>query len=608
MISSMNDTTEGLTDAMPDDTSDDAIPAEAAAHEGVPGPPSGSAEDRVRTAFARIAADDRPEVWINLVPEPVALAAAARVDRRVAAGEYLPLAGLTVGVKDNIDVAGLPTTAACPSFASGPATTSAPSVTDLEAAGAVVIGKTNLDQFATGLVGTRSPYGAVRNAVDPAYVAGGSSSGSAVAVARGHVDLALGTDTAGSGRVPAAHNGIVGLKPTRGLVSTRGVVPACASFDCVSVFAPNVDLAQRALAVLDHPDPDDPRARNRPVRVRRGDRPTPTVGIGRPADLDLAPAARARFDEVVARVEGLGSPVIEVDLADFFAAGQLLYGGAFVAERAAAVGAFLATDPPGLDPTVATIIRAGADLPAARYAADLDLLRELRRSIAGTFSEIDVLLLPTAPGVPTLADVAADPVGVNTRSGRFTTPCNLLDLAALAIPAGTGTAGLPFGVTLHAPAGHDRELIGWAARWRGEELTVTEVVGAPATIPLVVAGAHLSGQPLNHQLTELGGTLLEATTTAPAYRLYALDTEPPKPGLVRASTGRKIDVEVWSLPTPGFATFVAAVPSPLAIGQVVLADGSSLPGFTCMPDALDDALDITHHGGWRTYRASLADP
>lgn len=578
----------------------------------------GAVIDHVDAAYARIEADDRPEVWIALVPRAAARQAAAAVEARVAAGAVLPLAGLTVGVKDNIDVAGLPTTAACPTYAGGPAVESAPSVLLLEAAGAVVIGKTNLDQFATGLVGTRSPYGAVRNAIDPRFVAGGSSSGSAVAVARGHVDLALGTDTAGSGRVPAAHNGIVGLKPTRGSVSSRGVVPACASFDCVSVFATTIDLAQRAFAVLDRLDPDDPARRPDPLRRRVAAPAAPVVGVPLPDQLGLPDDARACFDAAVDRARAHGATVVAVDLASFEAAGRMLYGGAFVAERYAAVGAFLEAGPEGLDPTVASIILAARDLPAWRLAADQHDLRVRATDVARLFTTIDVLLLPTVTSVPTLDEVAADPVGTNVASGRWTTPCNLVDLCALAVPAGVRADGLPFGVTLHAPAGHDRVLVALAAAWRDEALTPVPPEPVEGDLPLVVAGAHLRGQPLNHQLTDLGATYLATTTTASGYRLYALDTVPPKPGLVRvdlatdhgpdAGSGPPgpIEVEVWSLAPDAFARFVAAVPAPLAIGQVELADGSTCTGFTCMPDGLATATDITAHGGWRAYRAAIA--
>jgi allophanate hydrolase len=567
----------------------------------------GTIVDHVEAAYDAIEAGGRPEVWIYLVPRAEAVQAAATVEAAVAAGRALPLAGVTLAVKDNIDVAGIATTAACPTYAEGPAPVSAPVIEALLAAGAVLIGKTNLDQFATGLVGTRSPYGAVRNAVDPAYVSGGSSSGSAVAVALGYADLALGTDTAGSGRVPAAFNGIVGLKPTRGLVSTRGVVPACLSFDCVSIFARTVELATRALSVVAQPDDEDPGSRAaRPVPRLVVPASGATIGVPPLGSLELDPPEAACFASAVARVRALGATIVEVDLAPFTAAGRLLYGGGFVAERYASVGAFLETDPSGLDPTVETIIRTSRDIPAHRLASDIYELRRLRRVVQHAFTDLDAVLLPTAPSIPTIAEVQADPLGANTRLGRFTTPCNLLDLCAIAIPAGTTPDGLPFGVALHAPAFHDDHVAALAASMLAESPPAAAASDA-GRVELAVAGAHLSGQPLNHQLTEPGGVLVETTTTSADYRLFALDTAPPKPGLVhRPGDGAAIEVEVWSMPLEAFARFVAAVPAPLAIGSVTLADGRSVPGFTCMPHGLDSAKEITEFGGWRAYLASIA--
>ncbi|WP_435972643.1 allophanate hydrolase [Streptomyces sp. Qhu_M48] len=549
------------------------------------------AVERVRAAYARIDQVDRPEVWIDLRPREEAEAEAAAVDARVAAGERLPLAGTVCAVKGNIDVAGLPTTAGCPSYAYRP-DADAPAVARLRAAGTVVLGTTNLDQFATGLVGTRSPYGAVRNAVDPAYVSGGSSSGSAVSVALGLVDLALGTDTAGSGRVPAAFNGVVGLKPTIGLVPTEGVVPACASLDCVTVFARTLPEAERALSFLAAPS-----GRALPALAQR--RPGPwriaVPDVRQLGELDEGWAEA--FRSAAARLADAGAAMLPVDLAPFTEAAAMLYEGAFVAERYTAVGPFIEghAGAPDLDPTVAGIVSGARDVPAHRLFADRRTLSSLRTRALASLGDADALLLPTTPGHPTLAEVAADPLGANARLGRFTNATNLFDLAAVAVPAGE-VNGLPFGVTLIGPAFTDERL----AR-------LARLLTAPPT-RLAVVGAHLSGQPLNGQLLSLGGRLVRTTTTAPAYRLYALDTVPPKPGLVRVREGgAAIETEVWQLPAEGLGALLAALPRPMALGRVELADGGSVAGFLCAPEALDGAREITAYGGWRAALPALGD-
>lgn len=520
--------------------------------------------DRVRAAYRRIEQVDRPEIWIDLRAEDEVLAEATTLEARFTAGEPLPLYGRLAAVKGNIDVAGLPTTAACPAYAYRPVA-DAPVVARLRAAGALVLGTTNLDQFATGLVGTRSPYGAVRNAVDPAYVSGGSSSGSAVAVALGIVDVALGTDTAGSGRVPAALNGVVGLKPAPGLVPTTGIVPACRSIDCVSVFARSVAEAELTLRCL---------AGTGPVR------------IGVPESLGpLAEGWTEAFAATVADYAAAGAAVTTVDLSPFLAAARLLYEGAFVAERYTAVGEFLERHPDEVDPVVAAIITAARDLPAHQVFADQATLAALKAEADVVLSTVDALLLPATTGHPTLAEVAADPIGANAALGRFTNFANLLGLSALAVPAGR-VAGLPFGVMLAGPAGAEAKLA-----------TVARTV--EPRVRLAVVGAHLRGQPLNHELTDLGGRFVAATTTAPEYRLHALATVPPKPGLVRVpSGGAAITAEVWDLPVSGFGAFVAAVPAPLTIGRIRLADGSEVSGFLCEPAALAGAPDISAKGGW----------
>jgi allophanate hydrolase len=560
-----------------------------------------SALDQARAALDRIeqSATERPEVWIHRRPADDVITDARAVDDRDEPG---PLAGWTVAVKDNIDVAGTPTTAGCPAFAFEP-DASAPVIERLQAAGSVIVGKTNMDQFATGLVGTRTPYGAVRNAIDPAFVAGGSSSGSAVAVALGLVDIALGTDTAGSGRVPAACNGIVGLKPTHGRVSARGVVAACPSFDCVSVFARTVREAAAAVDVMAAFDADDPMSRVPPLPSAA---PVATVGVVSAAADSLTARDRAVWQLAVERVHELGLQTVDVDPALLDQAGALLYGG-FVAERYAAVGEFVDQHLDACDPTVAQIISAAGRVPAHRLAADALERARLRRRAAAQFTSIDALMVPTTPRIPRIDEVEAGPRQVNTSMGRWSYSCNVLDLCAIAVPAGPGTNRLPFGVSFYGPPFADAAVIALGAAFLGEaELepswNATPTERDARSFDLIVAGAHLAGQPLNHQLTDLGGRLVSATTTAPAYRLYALRTDPPKPGLVRdRATGQAIKVEVWRLPALAFATFVAEVAPPLAIGPVELGDGRWVPGFTCTPEPLADAIDITGHGGWRAF-------
>jgi allophanate hydrolase len=552
-----------------------------------------------RHALDAVASSRRPEAWITVRAPDAVLADAADVSARVGSGDALPLAGLTLAVKDNIDVAGLPTTAAHPHFDRLPSR-SATAVTRLVDAGTVVIGKTNLDQFATGLVGTRSPYGACRNALDPARVSGGSSSGSAIAVALGEVDAALGTDTAGSGRVPAALNGIVGLKPTRGLVSNAGLVPACRSLDCVSVLARSVADAAAVLAVAAGPDPTDPWSRTPPRGTRAVGSGPLRVGLPRPEQLlTLDPPAAAAWVAALDVIAKLG-PTIEIDLAPYLAAGELLYGSAMIAERYDAVGEFLATHPDGADPTVAALIGAARDLPAHQLAGDMDRVHRHAAALAPTWDLVDVIAIPTVGEAPTLAEVAADPIGVNARLGRFTNGCNILDLCAAAVPCGVRSDGMPFGITFLAPAFADPVVAAAAARLLGEPDPPLPPWAGTTTI--VVVGAHLRGQPLNHQLVDRGGRLVGAVRTAPFYRLHALPTTPPKPGLVRTSDGgTSIDAELWALPVDGFGAFVGGVPAPLTIGRVELDDGTTHSGFLCEDVAAASAPDISHYGSWVRY-------
>jgi allophanate hydrolase len=538
---------------------------------------------RVRAAYDRVEAVDRPEIWIDLRPREEVEREARTIDERLAEGERLPLAGRLFAAKGNIDVAGLPTTAGCPSYAYRPGA-DAPVVARLRAAGAIVLGTTNLDQFATGLVGTRSPYGAVRNAYDPTRVSGGSSSGSAVAVALGIVDFALGTDTAGSGRVPAAFNGIVGLKPTHGLVPTAGVVPACASIDCVTVFARTLSEAEQTLShMTTGTAPSLPGRRPGPWRVAI----PPRDQLG-----ELDEGWAQAYEQAMEQLAAAGATLRELDLTPFTEAAAMLYEGAFVAERYTAVGAFVdkatAAKDDSLDPTVAAIITRARDLPAHQLYADLDRLAELRTRALAELADADALLLPTTPGHPTLAEVAADPLGANARLGRFTNSTNLFDLAAVAVPAGE-VNGLPFGVMLIGPARTDDRLARIASLLQ------------PQT-RLAVVGAHLTGQPLNPQLLALGARLDRTTTTAPVYRLHALRTTPPKPGLEHVGEGgAQIETEIWRLPAEGLGRLLTNLPRPMTLGSVELSDGTRAPGFLCEPAALTNSEDITSYGSWRNF-------
>ncbi|WP_395307625.1 allophanate hydrolase [Mycobacterium sp. AMU20-3851] len=568
-----------------------------------------SATDRVRAAYAAIDAVDRPEIWIMLRPLADALADAETVDRM---DPPPPLAGLVAAVKNNIDIAGIATTAACPSYATDPAPRDAGVVARLRAAGAVIIGATNLDQFATGLVGTRSPHGAVRDARRPDRISGGSSSGSAVAVALGLVDIALGTDTAGSGRVPAALQGIVGIKPTVGVVPTDGVVPACRSYDVVTVFARDVDTADTAMGVLAggaRPfPPDAPLAA--PPRSR----------IAVPRELPgLSPEWQQLFRAAADRLRDQDAEIIEIDLAPFLEAARLLYDGGLVAERHEAVGEFIDAHrgAPHLDPTVAGIITAAGAVPATRLLADRVRLAELTVAAMAELGDCEALLIPTTTGHPTIAEVNADPVGVNSRMGAYTNFCNLMDLCAVAVPSGTDSRGTQFGVTVVARAGADALALDLARLVMSptEGVALPGAVSAPPprtpwparagldTTALLVVGAHLRGQPLAWQLDDRGARWLGGVHTAPQYRLARLDTEPPKPGLARVSPGDGAAIygEVWLIGTAMLGDFLAALPAPMSLGRVTLADGTEVVGFGCTAEAFESGQDITGHGDWRTY-------
>jgi allophanate hydrolase len=541
----------------------------------------------------------RQPMWIReLTADEIAV-----LTTDVAAGG--PLDGVTFGVKDNIDVAGVPSTAAFPGLAGTDAKTSAFAVKRLIAAGAVPVGKTNMDQFATGLVGTRSPYGACHAVDSPLHVSGGSSSGSAVAVASGAISLALGTDTAGSGRVPAAFNGIVGLKPTRGLVSTSGVLPACRSLDAVTAFTRTVAEARAAFDVLVRYDPADAWARPMPVSAPPGVAREMRVIAVPAGDLDLDPLHGEAWERAVTHAHTVADQVVTVEISALLEAAQLLYGGPWVAERYAGFGQFLEEDAEGLDPVVRRIVLGGREVTGASVFSAYDRLAVLRRKADQIWADVDALLLPVTPNHPTLAEVATDPVGVNSRLGTYTNFVNLLDQCAVAVPAGRRSDGLPFGVQLIAPAFADRPLLELASRWCGETFPAPQAM--LATVDVAVVGAHLSGMPLNHQLVSLGGTLVRRARTSAAYRLYRLPGPGvPRPGLVRTGDGppEGLPVEVWQLPLQGYATLQTMVPAPLCFGRLELLGGDTVHGFVCERYGVVGAEDVTSYGGWRRYLAS----
>jgi len=552
--------------------------------------------------------------------EPAATAWIARFATPVQGAQTGPLAGLRFAIKDNIDVAGVPTTAACPAFERLPAE-HAHVVQRLLDAGATLVGKTNLDQFACGLNGTRSPYGAVPNAFDARYVSGGSSSGSAYVVATGQVDFALGTDTAGSGRVPAGLNNIVGLKPTKGLLSTRGVLPAAQSVDCVSVFAPTVALALQVLQVAKGFDAADPYAR--PLQVLGAPLPA-RFGFGVPSALEFFGdrLAAAAFDDAIARLEALGGERVAIDYTPLAEAAALLYDSALVAERYAAVRTFFDAHEPDVIEPVRSILASGRNYNAADFVDAQIRLHELAQRVAPMWERIDLLLVPTAPTHCTIEAMRADPVARNRELGTYTNFVNLLDYAALSVPSSIRPDGLPFGITLIGRCGSDLQLAELGQRYHHAIGLTLGATGQPMpppvampmsadTVKVAVVGAHLSGMPLNGQLRERGARLLAETQTAPQYRLYALPgTVPPKPGMVRVApgTGGAITVEVWEMPVALYGSFVALIPAPLGIGSLTLADGSSVQGFLCEALALEGAEDITQHGGWRRFIASRSVP
>ena len=570
--------------------------------------------ETVAAVIERLARRGADRVWIHRLPAPELEARAAELERHGPQG--LPLYGIPFAIKDNIDSAGHPTTAACPEF-SYVAKKSAFAVQRLLDAGAILVGKTNLDQFATGLVGVRSPYGVPGNAFNPQYLPGGSSSGSAVAVAAGLVSFSLGTDTAGSGRVPAAFNNLAGLKPTRGLLSTGGVVPACRSLDCVSIFALTAADAAQVLRSARGFDAADPFSRlaASPVRAMPRSFDGCRMGVPRKEQLEFfgnteTPQLFSRFLRTLAE---LGGEKVEIDFTPFLETARLLYEGPWVAERYVAIRDFIEREPGALHPVTAAIIGGAKRHSAVDAFSAYYRLKELQRRTAPVWDSIDILVTPTAGTIYKIAEVEADPIKLNSNLGYYTNFMNLLDLCAIAVPAGFQANGLPFGATLAAPAFADEELCALGGIAQRAMVKTMGATGLPLpeeispekgqnAIPLAVCGAHMSGLPLNSQLVERGARLERKCRTAPCYRLYALtEFTPPRPGMVRSDDGAAIDVEVWDVPPAAFGSFVDGIPAPLGIGTVTLEDGRQVKGFLCEAHATKAARDITGLGGWRKF-------
>ncbi|MCC5857281.1 MAG: allophanate hydrolase [Ectothiorhodospiraceae bacterium] len=573
----------------------------------------------MRSVMGAVREADARNIWITTLTDEQLDPYLQRLEQ--ADPEALPLYGVPFAIKDNIDLAGVPTTAGCPAYAYTPQT-SAFVVQRLIDAGAIPVGKTNLDQFATGLVGTRSPYGACGNAFDPAYVSGGSSSGSAVAVALGQAAFSLGTDTAGSGRVPAALNNLVGVKPTRGTLSASGVVPACRTLDTISIFALTSADAQRVLDVASVYDPEDVYARRDQVPVLgHGSIPSQRFRFGVPLSEQLAffgdEAAKTLFRQAVARLQALGGECVELDFEPFLEAARLLYEGPWVSERYTAIRDFIERQPEALFPVTRQIIGGGATPLATDAFAAQYRLQELRRQSEAVWSHMDLIVTPSAGTIYTIEQVNADPVQLNSNLGYYTNFMNLLDYSALAVPAGFLPGGLPFGVTLFAPAFYDQDLLAVGDRLHraGVDRLATAGRGLPReapvqarhahVIPVAVCGAHMEGLALNHQLTERNARHVATTRSAPQYRFYVLPGGPPeRPGMVHVGAGgASIELEIWEVPANRFGSFVAGIPAPLGIGKVRLADGGQVPGFICEAAGAEDATEITEYGSWRAWLA-----
>lgn len=573
--------------------------------------------DIVKECFRRIDEVGDPGIFIHLFDEADVVAGAQSL------GAFDPVAkplwGIPFVIKDNIDAANAPTTAGCPAYAYEPEG-DAFVVKQLRAAGAILIGKTNLDQFATGLVGVRSPFTPPKNSIDPSIVPGGSSSGSGVSVGHGFVTFSLGTDTAGSGRVPAALNNVVGLKPTLGTLSASGVVPACRTLDTVSIFALTVEDAYAAFAQASVFDPQDAYSRAFP---------SPALGVVQPSFKVGVPSKETRrfysdtiqeaaFDVHLQEIEALGGRIIELDFEPLYEIAWMLYEGTWVAERYTVIEDLLKSDPDAIHPATTTIIKNAEKFSAADAFRNTYKFMDLKRSVEPALASVDVVCVPSIPTFYTVDDLVADPFGPNNNNGTYTNFVNLLDMSAIAVPMAARSDGRPGSVTLIGGAGEDAKIASLASALhqragvlmgttphKVQPLDVSASVATSDEIALVVAGAHMSGLPLNSELTKLGGRFLKACKTAPDYQLYAIAGGPPfRPGLVRSKDGAALDIEVWALPKAAFAAFMEGIPAPLGIGTVALEDGSSAKGFICEPIGLDGARDVTSFGGWRAFITS----
>ncbi|MDC0737488.1 allophanate hydrolase [Cognatishimia sp. SS12] len=559
--------------------------------------------DIIHEVYRRIDATEDPAIFIHLRPMQEVLDEAEALPAR---SDAQPLWGVPFVAKDNIDVAGLPTTAACPDYAYTPEV-DAFVVAKLRAAGALVIGKTNLDQFATGLVGVRSPYGVPKNAIDPEIVPGGSSSGSGVAVGHGFVTFSLGTDTAGSGRVPAALNNIVGLKPSLGALSASGVVPACRTLDTISIFAANVHDAFAAFQIASGLDPADAYSKDIAPGLLTELPESFTVGVPDAASRiffgDVVQAAS--YQDSLTRLSALGAQIVELDFTPLYAVAEMLYDGAWVAERYTVIEDLMRNKPEALHPTTAQIVGAAQSLSAADAFRGIYRLKELERAAQSLLAGVDMLCVPTIPTFYTVAELEADPVTPNSNLGTYTNFVNLLDMCGIAVPSAARSDGRPGSVTLLAPSGQDAQIASLAAAFAEEPLAPAPETALPDEIALAVCGAHMSGMALNHELTARGARLLRATTTAPRYRLYALAGGPPqRPGLLRIEKGAEIEVEVWALPKTAMGDFLAGIPAPLSIGTVELQNGDATHGFLVETSGVQGAEDITHLGSWRKFLAA----
>ncbi|HEY7865492.1 MAG TPA: allophanate hydrolase [Psychromonas sp.] len=573
------------------------------------------------------AKSDTNNVWLATISDTQLQEMLTRLSTK--SMDELPLYGVPFAIKDNIDLSLLPTTAGCAAYAYKPSQ-SARVVQLLIKAGAIPLGKTNLDQFATGLVGVRSPWGAVKNSVNPEYISGGSSSGSAVAVAKGQVSFALGTDTAGSGRVPAALNNIVGLKATKGLLSCTGVVPACKSLDCVTLLANTVDELNQLLDISAQQDPKDCYSRaNKAVNSNehyQSSNRLVGLKIGLPADAQLEffadRSAQALFEKNVALLKKAGAQIIPINFQPFLEAAKLLYEGPWVAERYAGIEDFFEKNSKQCLAVIETIINGAKKHSAVDTFKAIYRLQAFKVECDAILAEVDCILTPTTGTTYTVAQVEAEPIKLNSNLGYYTNFMNLLDYAAIALPAGFLKTGLPFGITLFGPAFSDRLLLSAGAQFQqlaGLTLGVTgqalPVFNKPASTvssaasdqtDIAVCGAHLSGFPLNKQLTSRGGRLVKACKTSSNYRFYALAGAPPyRPGLIRvmgeSEQGVAIEVEVWRLPAHSLGSFLAGIAQPLGLGKVELDNNSWVNSFICEGYAVSDALDITQFGGWSAY-------